>query len=114
MSKRSKNEKERERLTAWESLLQSIGISCSWEKESLKLYEHPDLSITSDKQETSQIPIRLTSREKQVFRYVSDGKSSSEIATILGVSCRTVEKHVQNIYSKMGVHDRSEMLFGKR
>jgi DNA-binding CsgD family transcriptional regulator len=43
----------------------------------------------------------LTSREREVARWVGKGKSTDEIATILGISPRTVEKHTENIRKKI-------------
>ena len=37
----------------------------------------------------------------------------SEIAEDLGVSQRTAEKHVENLYRKLGIHSYNELLFGK-
>lgn len=49
---------------------------------------------------------RLTAREREVLRWISDGKTNSEIAIILRLSTRTVDKHVQNIFRKLGVKSR--------
>jgi len=52
----------------------------------------------------------LSEREQQVFRMVVEGKSSSEIADILCVSIKTIEKHRGAITSKLGIHGRLELL----
>ena len=52
----------------------------------------------------------LSEREQQVFRMVVEGKSSSEIADILSVSIKTIEKHRGSIMSKLGIHGRLELL----
>jgi DNA-binding CsgD family transcriptional regulator len=49
----------------------------------------------------------LTIRENDVLRWIAEGKSNPEIATILGLSVRTVYKHVENIFAKLGVENRS-------
>lgn len=49
----------------------------------------------------------FTGRELEVLRLVARGKSNEEIAEILYLSIRTVEKHITNIYSKMGVSGKS-------
>lgn len=59
----------------------------------------------------------LTGRERQVALAVAAGMSNGEIAAALGRSTRTVEWHLQQAYSKLGVHDRSslaEVLSGVR
>ena len=45
----------------------------------------------------------LTSREGEVLSWLSKGKTNRDIAQILGLSPRTVDKHLEQIYSKLGV-----------
>lgn len=52
----------------------------------------------------------LSEREQQVFRLVVEGRSTKEIADILNLSPKTVEKHRTSITSKLGVHGRLELL----
>jgi DNA-binding CsgD family transcriptional regulator len=49
---------------------------------------------------------RLTAREHEVLRWVASGKSNRQIATILGTSPRTVQKHLEHVYVKLGVENR--------
>lgn len=49
----------------------------------------------------------LTARERQVVGWVSAGKSDRDIAAIVGCSHRTVQKHLQRIYEKLGVETRT-------
>ncbi len=53
-------------------------------------------------------PGGLTLREVEVLRLVALGKTSAEIAAKLVLSCRTVERHISNIYSKTEVRSRAE------
>ena len=50
---------------------------------------------------------RLTERERGVLDHVAEGHSNKEIAHRLGVSARTVQKHLQRIYAKLGVKGRT-------
>jgi DNA-binding CsgD family transcriptional regulator len=50
--------------------------------------------------------IGLSRREAEVMTLVIRGRTVMEIGKILVVSASTVEKHLENIYSKMGVHSR--------
>lgn len=50
----------------------------------------------------------LTARELEVLRLVVDGKTSAEIAHRLGISGKTVEKHLEKIFKKMNVSSRVE------
>jgi DNA-binding CsgD family transcriptional regulator len=49
----------------------------------------------------------LTPREAAVMGLLSRGRSNADIATTLGISTRTAEKHVQNAFAKLGVTSRS-------
>jgi DNA-binding CsgD family transcriptional regulator len=51
-------------------------------------------------------PTLLTAREREVLRWVGAGKSNVQIATILGTSPRTVQKHLEHVYVKLGVENR--------
>lgn len=56
------------------------------------------------------LKLGLTLREAEVFYWVSEGKSSPEIALLLELSARTVEKHISNIYIKLGVENRASAI----
>lgn len=49
----------------------------------------------------------LTPRECDVMQWICEGKRDREIATILGLSARTVEKHVGHIFEKLAVETRT-------
>ena len=50
----------------------------------------------------------LTMREMQVLRLVVEGKTNQEIARALGISVKTVEKHLGELFTKLGVASRVE------
>jgi len=49
---------------------------------------------------------RLTPRELEVLRWVSEGKTNWEIGRILSCSTETVKKHLHRAYRKLGVEKR--------
>lgn len=49
----------------------------------------------------------LTNREGEVLSWLSKGKTNRDIAQILGLSPRTIDKHLEQIYSKLGVENRT-------
>jgi DNA-binding NarL/FixJ family response regulator len=49
----------------------------------------------------------LTSREAEVLSWLSNGKTNRDIAQILGLSPRTIDKHLEQIYAKLGVENRT-------
>jgi DNA-binding CsgD family transcriptional regulator len=52
-------------------------------------------------------PLPLTSRERQVLAFVAAGKTNADIALLLSVSPRTVQKHLEHIFDKLGVETRT-------
>lgn len=50
---------------------------------------------------------RLTSREGEVLNWLAGGKTNREIAEILGMSPKTVNKHLERVYVKLGVENRA-------
>ena len=49
----------------------------------------------------------LTAREREVLEWVAAGKTNRDIAAILGARSRTIEKHLERIYEKLGVETRT-------
>lgn len=56
----------------------------------------------------------LTSREREVLELLTNGESNRELAQRLGVSPRTIQKHLQRIYAKLGVKRRMAAVFAVR
>ena len=51
--------------------------------------------------------LQLTQRESEVLMWIARGNSNRDIAEILNLSPRTVNKHLEQIYSKLGVENRA-------
>jgi DNA-binding response OmpR family regulator len=51
--------------------------------------------------------LQLTQRESEVLMWIARGKSNRDIAEILDLSPRTVNKHLEQIYAKLGVENRA-------
>lgn len=49
----------------------------------------------------------LTDREAEILRSIAQGMSNQEIASALFLSVRTVERHISNIYAKVGAHGKA-------
>ena len=52
----------------------------------------------------------VTKREQEVLELVAKGKANREIAEDLGISARTAQKHMENLFKKFDVHDRTELV----
>ena len=55
-----------------------------------------------------EAPTQLTAREMEVLQRLAEGMSNKEIARALSIAPRTVNFHLDNIYSKLGVRSRTE------
>jgi DNA-binding response OmpR family regulator len=67
------------------------------------------LSVDQATSEADQLRARfgLTQREAEVLVWIARGKSNRDIGDILGLSPRTVNKHLEQIYVKLGVENRA-------
>jgi ATP/maltotriose-dependent transcriptional regulator MalT len=60
--------------------------------------------LLSEKERSSKV---LTQREVQVVRLIASGKTNRAIAVKLGISEKTVARHISNIFTKLGISSRS-------
>jgi DNA-binding NarL/FixJ family response regulator len=56
------------------------------------------------------LDVSLTPRECEIMIWVKDGKSTSEIASILNISQDTVKFHMKNVFHKLGATSRSQAI----
>ncbi|MFE5189663.1 response regulator [Streptomyces sp. NPDC056628] len=57
-----------------------------------------------------RLPARpITEREEEILKLVAEGHSSKEIARLLVISVKTVERHRANLLQKLGLRDRLEL-----
>ncbi len=71
-----------------------------------KLMEHIN-SISKNKE---QLMMQLTLREKEVVKCLTEGLSYKDSASKLGVKPTTVNQHLKNIYVKLGVNSKTELI----
>jgi DNA-binding response OmpR family regulator/DNA-binding CsgD family transcriptional regulator len=70
------------------------------------LFRLTELSTTDDERQLQHL-LSLTSRESEVLLWISRGKANREIGEILAISPRTVNKHLEQIFVKLGVENRA-------
>ena len=56
---------------------------------------------------TAQPEIRLTPREHEILQRLAQGRDNREISDVMGISDHSVEWHLKNIYTKLGVRNRT-------
>jgi|ERR1044071_7523615 DNA-binding NarL/FixJ family response regulator len=52
----------------------------------------------------------ISDRERQVLQLVAEGKTTKEIATLLGISVKTAESHRSNMMEKLDIHDTAGLV----
>ncbi|RYY56515.1 MAG: response regulator transcription factor [Chitinophagaceae bacterium] len=57
-----------------------------------------------------QIPVNITEREQQILQHMVNGWDSKRIASELGLSVLTVRKHIANIYEKLHVNSKAQVI----
>lgn len=60
--------------------------------------------------EAWKLPASLTPREDEILSYIAAGKTTGEVAQLLWVTPATVSKHLEHIYRKLGVSNRTAAL----
>lgn len=78
---------------AWDVLLREVSTFMEADRTEP---EHPTVAVES-----------LSEREVEVLRSAADGMTNQQIAETLGLSVRTVERHLSNAYEKLGVAGKS-------
>lgn len=84
-------------------LVEAIGVVVKGET-----YLSPGVSrtVVNGYLANSETPVDpLTPRERQVIQLVSEGKTTKEIAFLLGISIKTADSHRTNLMEKLNIHD---------
>ena len=55
-------------------------------------------------------PDPLTSRERQVLQLISEGKSTKDVACLLGISAKTAESHRSRLMRKLDIHETATLV----
>lgn len=66
-------------------------------------------TLVAQRRDDEGLLARLTARELEVLSLIADGLSNARVAETLGLSKKAVEKHVGEIFSRLGLHDDLEV-----
>ncbi len=72
-----------------------------------RLRRHSRNTVTDFTDAAPLIALGLTAREAEVLLWVAQGKTNIEVGTILHLSPGTVRKHLEHIFAKLGVENRT-------
>jgi DNA-binding NarL/FixJ family response regulator len=64
----------------------------------------------AEKNKSTPLPEIITEREKEILEYTVNGKDAKQIAAILNISVLTVRKHIANIYEKLQVQSKAQII----
>ncbi|WP_179021188.1 response regulator [Winogradskyella forsetii] len=84
--------------------------NCIASVQANKAYFSPDLLKFIELQELPEHFDKLTSHEKNIVKLISNNKTGVEIADVLSISTRTVEKHKSNIIKKLKLESKQNSL----
>jgi DNA-binding CsgD family transcriptional regulator len=95
----------REQLRTAHEMLDAIGMEAFAERA------RQELQATGEKVRKRTVETRddLTAQERQIARLAREGLSNPEIAARLFLSSRTVEWHLRNVFTKLGIRSRREL-----
>lgn len=75
---------------------------------------HREAPSRRDVQRSNQTHISqgraLTAREREVLKLLAEGNTVREVATVLGLSSKTVDAHKFNLMRKLGLHNKAELV----
>jgi DNA-binding NarL/FixJ family response regulator len=90
------------------SLPRTMLVRALSEAESLRASMRPAGSASRG---SNAIRTLLTRRERQILRLVQFGLTNKEVGRQLAIQEDTVKKHLRNVYAKLGVHRRVQLMF---
>ena len=85
---------------SWETVLEAINLVAAGGK-----YFDPTVAHLAGRAAKRPEPENLTAREREVAQLIAEGNSTKEIASLLGVSVKTIDKHRSRMMEKLHLHD---------
>jgi len=76
----------------------------------LASHVHRELTSAGGRRRRREEPERLTSQEHRVAELAASGLTNKEIAQRLWLHVSTVESHLQQVYSKLGIRSRRQLM----
>jgi two-component system, NarL family, response regulator NreC len=93
---------------ATSELVQALRAVCRGEMYLTQSISHTVVQAFLKKDDLPERP--LSDRERQVLQLVAEGKTTKEIASLLGISVNTAESHRTNLMEKLDIHDTAGLV----
>ena len=84
----------------WTTVLEAVNLVASGGK-----YFDPSIAHLACRAPRESAAEKLTAREREVAQLIAEGHSTKEIASLLGVSAKTIDKHRTSMMEKLRIHD---------
>jgi LuxR family maltose regulon positive regulatory protein len=81
-----------------------------YKRRLLSTFGDEDISPPKSVVSSHEIPVKLTAREFEILQLIAAGLSNKAIQESLTLSNNTVRTHIKNLYSKLGVHSRTQAI----
>jgi len=93
---------------ACDEVVQAIRAVCKGEMYLTQSLSRTVIQAFLRQEDPPESPI--SDRERQVLQLVAEGKTTKEIAALLGISVKTAESHRSNIMDKLNIHDTAGLV----
>jgi len=87
-----------------------VPMSPAIARKALQLMSRSSLNPSAEIEEKNALPAMITTREEEILKHMVNGKDAKRIASDLEISVLTVRKHIANIYDKLHVQSRAEII----
>jgi len=81
-----------------------------YKRSLLSAFNGEGANLSNSTSSEDEMPISLTSRENEILQLIAAGLSNKAIQENLTLSGNTVRSHIKNLYSKLGVHSRTQAI----
>lgn len=85
-------------------------MSAAIARKTLSLLSRSEKPAEVQKEDSSLLDTLLTAREKEILQHTINGYDAKRIAVVLDISVLTIRKHIANIYQKLHVNSKAQII----
>ncbi len=79
-------------------------------RRALQLLSRSVIKNNDPKQDKSALPKAITEREEEILKHIVTGWDAKRIASALDISVNTVRNHIANIYQKLQIQSKAQIM----